>query len=166
MDEIKNRIDFYSNFQPNITNPNDLIQQASLFFDKRMYTIEAVDVCIAAAANALEMNMYIYENIGNKAIIIQQMSAFKETRHGIFLRYQRGPDGNDSTAHYDAIVDIGHVPCSTEHSVEGITQFQVPVSTQLNNSDMHIPEVPEIDDDQQEERWSAPPPYQVHIVKE
>ena len=59
MDEIKNRIDFYSNFQPNITNPNDLIQQASLFFDKRMYTIEAVDVCIAAASNALQMNMYI-----------------------------------------------------------------------------------------------------------
>ena len=45
MDEINNRIDFYSDFQTNITNPNALIQQASLFFDKRRYTIKAVDVC-------------------------------------------------------------------------------------------------------------------------
>ena len=94
------------------------------------------------AANVLQINLYIYEKIGNKAVIIQQLSAFKETRHGIFLRYQCAPDGNDSTAHYDAIVDIGHVPCSPGQSVEGITQFQVPVSTQLTNSDIQIAEVP------------------------
>ena len=33
------------------------------------------------------------------------------------------------------------------HMTEGITQFQVPMSTQLHNSDMQIAEVPEIDDD-------------------
>ena len=64
------------------------------------------------------------------------------------------------------MVDIGHVPCSPGQSVEGITQFQVPVSTQLTNSDMHIAEVPEIDDGQEEERWIASPPLPVHIVKE
>ena len=162
MDEIKNKIDFYSNLQPNITSPNDLIQQASLFFDKRRYTIKAVDVCIAATANALQMNLYIYEKFGNKAVIIQQLSAFKETRNGIFLRYQCAPDGNDSIAHYDAIVDIGHVPCSQGQiakgpsPVNGITQFEVPKSTQLSNSDVQIAEVPENDDDQ-EERWITPP---------
>ena len=66
MNEMKNQIDFYSNFQPNVSNPKDLIQQALLFFDKKRYTIKAVDVCIAVAANALNMNLYIYEKLGRK----------------------------------------------------------------------------------------------------
>ena len=64
-------------------------------------------------------------NWGEKAVIIQQLSAFKETRHGLFMHYQHAPEGQESIAHYDAIVDVGHIPCSEE---EQLVEEAVPIN--------------------------------------
>ena len=67
-----------------------MLAQAELFFDKLQYTLNVVDVCVAATANALEVNLHIYQQLGKKAVIIQH-SAFKKTRRGIFMCYTTYP---------------------------------------------------------------------------
>ena len=55
--------------------------------------------------------MYIYEEIGTQAVIIQQLCAFQTTQKGIFLHYHHDVnDPKNLTAHYDAIVDIPPPP--------------------------------------------------------
>ena len=36
------------------------------------YILNIADVCVAATANCLHMNLYIFENLDGKAVIIQQ----------------------------------------------------------------------------------------------
>ena len=44
-----------------------MLAQAELFFDKQQFTLNVVDVCVAAGANALEINLHIYQKLGKKA---------------------------------------------------------------------------------------------------
>ena len=85
-----------------------------------------VDVCIAGTANTLGVNLYIYEEIGKQAVIIQQLCAFQSTQKEIFLRYDHDcNDPKNLMAHYDAILDI---PChytSPCQLMEGILNSQV-----------------------------------------
>ena len=126
LNEMYNRMDYYAGFHPMGKTPRNVLLDAENFFKYRCYTMDIVDVCIAATANALGVHLYIYEEIGNQAVIIQQLCAFQSTQKGIFLQYHH--DRNDPknlTAHYDAIVDI---PCpSTSHCelLEGIPMLQV-----------------------------------------
>ena len=139
-----------------------MLEQALLFFDKKRYIIKAVDVCIAAAANALNMNLYIYEKLGKKAVTIQQLPAFKETRHGLFMCYQCAPEGQESIAHYDAIVNVGHIPCSEEQVVEEAVPINVPVTPlevpaiPAEEGTCNVADVEDIADEEQ--MWIAPPP--------
>ena len=69
--------------------------------------MDIVDVCIAATVNTLGVNLYIYEEIGKQAVIIQHFCAFQSTMMEISLQYEHYPnDPKNFTAHYDAIVDI------------------------------------------------------------
>ena len=45
--------------------------------------MNVVDVCIAATSNAIKHNLYIFENLGGQAVIIQQLCR-EETTDGIF----------------------------------------------------------------------------------
>ena len=56
------------------------------------------------------MNLYIFENLGGKAVIIQQRSAIEKSTKGLFLRFSRKPTGSCIGNHYDAIVDIETIP--------------------------------------------------------
>ena len=126
LNEMYNCMDYYAGFHPMGKTPRNVLLDAEKNFKYRCYTMDIVDVCIAATANALGVYLYIYEEIGNQAVIIQQLCAFQSTQKGIFLRYHH--DRNDPKnlmAHYDAIVDI---PCpSTSHCelLEGIPMLQV-----------------------------------------
>ena len=45
------------------------------------------------------------------------------------MHYQCVPEGQESIAHYDAIVDVGHIPCSEEEQVvEEVVPINVPVT--------------------------------------
>ena len=48
------------------------IEDCQKFLFKKGYTVDATDVIIAASANALNINLYIYQEIGGKAVIVQQ----------------------------------------------------------------------------------------------
>ena len=49
-----------------------LLKDAEEFFnDQRNYVMNVVDLCIAATSNATKHNLYIFENLGGQAVIIQ-----------------------------------------------------------------------------------------------
>ena len=49
-----------------------MLKQAEEFLLCGKYILNIADVCVAATANYLHMNLYIFENLGGKAVIIQQ----------------------------------------------------------------------------------------------
>ena len=76
MDEIYINVPRYIHFH-RITKGKDntirsFIQDCEKFLFKKGYTVDATDVVIAASANALNINLYIYQEIGGKAVIVQQ----------------------------------------------------------------------------------------------
>ena len=56
------------------------------------------------------MNLYIFENLCGKAVIIQQQSAIKKATKGLFLHFTHKPNGTSHENHYDAIVDMESIP--------------------------------------------------------
>lgn len=55
-------------------------------------------------------NQPSYLLIGEKAVTVQQQSAFRKTRRGIFLCYTHTPGGNHAGDHYDAIINVSDLP--------------------------------------------------------
>ena len=126
LNEMYNCMDYYAGFHPMGKSPRNVLLNAEKIFKYRCYTMDIVDVCIAATANALGVHLYIYEQIDNQAVIIQQLCAFQSTQNGIFLWYHH--DRNDPknlTAHYDAIVDIPCPSTSPCELMEGMPMLQV-----------------------------------------
>ena len=76
MDEIYINVPQYIHFH-RITKGKDntitsFIEDCQKYLFKKAYTLDATDVVIAASANALNINLYIYQEIGGKAVIVQQ----------------------------------------------------------------------------------------------
>ena len=68
-----------------------MLKQAEEFLLHGQYILNVADVCVAATANYLRMNLYIFENLGGEAVIIQQRSAIEKSMKGLFLRFSRKP---------------------------------------------------------------------------
>ena len=76
LDEMYDNVDFYVNFHASSAkvSKQQLLKDAEEFFnDGRNYVMNIVDVWIAATANAIKHNLYIFENLGGQAVIIQQL---------------------------------------------------------------------------------------------
>ena len=76
MDETYINVPQYIHFH-RITKGKDytitsFIEDCQKFLFKKGYTVDATDVVIVASANALNINLYIYQEIGGKAVIVQQ----------------------------------------------------------------------------------------------
>ena len=95
LDEMYDNVDFYANFHASSEKviKRQLLKDAEEFFnDRRNYVLNVVDVCIVATSNAIKHNLYIFENLGGQAVIIQQLCR-EETTDGIFLKiylYSKG----------------------------------------------------------------------------
>ena len=87
-----------------------MLKQAEEFLLCGKYILNITDVCVAATANYLHMNLYIFDNLGGKAVIIQQRSAIEKATKGLFLRFTCKPNGTGHESHYDAIVDMEIFP--------------------------------------------------------
>ena len=83
-----------------------MLKQAKEFLLCGQYILNVADVCVAATANYLRMNLYIFKNLGGKAVIIQQRSAIEKSTKGLFLRFSHKPTGSCIGNHYDVIVNI------------------------------------------------------------
>ena len=133
-----------NNTQISIHKTTQLLQQADLWLNGKKYTIPVGDVCIAATANSLGMNLYIFEKIGKKAVIIQQRCTFQETNKSLFLCYTHTPNTDHIAEHYDAIIDsdIPFMPLSSATSTTSSNESSQPEitevhSTQHNRTEVH-----------------------------
>ena len=107
------------------------------------------------------MNLYIFENLGGKAVIIQQRSAIEKSIKGLFLRFSRKPTGSCIGNHYDAIVDIETIPfhplVATAETTTSILSGTKSEPSQLHpKSKQHLPNLPplpepELEPEQQQE---------------
>ena len=83
-----------------------ILQDAQQFFKEPllMYATDIVDGIVCAAANALQTNFAIFQNIGGKAVIIYTNCSKIPTNRTIYLKldYHPGKNGNN---HYTAIVE-------------------------------------------------------------
>ena len=83
--EMYNHIHFYADFHPTGKHPQQLLLDAENFSENKGYTMDVVDVCIAATANATGYNLYIYEKLGDQAVIRQEWYTLETIPNGIFL---------------------------------------------------------------------------------
>ena len=85
MNQLYERVNYYSNFhQGGIWK---LLKDAKKFIKKRKYRLAVVDVCIAATANVLKVNLYISEKINNKVQLIKHKCSCVDTDKTIYLCY-------------------------------------------------------------------------------
>ena len=104
MNELYERVNYYSSFHQG--GIQKLLKDAKKFIKKRKYSLDVVDVCIAATANALKVNLYIFEKINNKVQIIKHKCSCVDTDKTIYLCYTHTPNTNHLGDHYDAVVNI------------------------------------------------------------
>ena len=88
------------------------------------------------------MNLYIFEKIGNKAVIIQQRCTFQETNKSLFLRYTHTPNTDHIADHYDAIIDsdIPFMPLSLATSTTSSNKSSQPEITEVKYTPPNITE--------------------------
>ena len=85
-----------------------MLKQAEEYLLCGKYIFNIADVCVAATANCLHLNLYIFENLGGKAVIIQKRSAIEKATKGLFLCFTHNGTGHEN--HYNAIVDMESIP--------------------------------------------------------
>ena len=109
LDHMYENSKYYASFHED-GSARAMLKQAEEFLVHGQYILNVADVCVAATANYLWMNLYIFKNLGGKAVIIQQRSAIETSTKGLFLRLSCQPTGSCIGNHYDAIVDIKTIP--------------------------------------------------------
>ena len=85
-EEVCDNSEEYSKFHTN--SKRQLISDMLKYLNDRIYTVDIVDVAVQACANALKVNLYIYEQTGPKVILIPTYSKIALNRN-IFLLYNR-----------------------------------------------------------------------------
>ena len=85
-EEVCDNSEEYSKFHTN--SKWQLISDMLKYLNDWIYTINKVDVAVQACANALKVNLYIYERTGPKVILIPTYSKVALNRN-IFLLYNR-----------------------------------------------------------------------------
>ena len=63
-------------------------------------------MCIVAIANALQVNLAIFEKVNEEAILINHQCTTAITNKTMYLKYSHDPEGKHLGDHYDAIVNI------------------------------------------------------------
>ena len=71
LDHMYEHSKYYASFHED-SGTRSMLEQAEEFLLCRKYILNIADVCVAATANYLHMNLYIFENLDGKAVIIQQ----------------------------------------------------------------------------------------------
>ena len=101
-DEICDNSEIYTQFHMN--SKRQLIGDTLKYLNNRMYTIDVVDIVVQACANALKVNIYIYECTGPRTILLPMYSKCHSNRN-IFLLYDRQGGSSHWGDHYSAVVE-------------------------------------------------------------
>ena len=104
MYELYEQLHHYCQFHQG--SNQQLISDAERFFKKKEYQLDVVDVCIVAIANALQVNLAIFEKVNGEVILINHQCTTGNTNKTIYLKYSHNPQGKHLGDHYDAIVNV------------------------------------------------------------
>ena len=85
-DEICDNSEMYTAFHTN--SKHQLISDTLKYLNHCMYTMDIVNVVVQACANALKINLYIYEQTGSRSILIPTYCKLPSNRN-IFLLYNQ-----------------------------------------------------------------------------
>ncbi len=94
-DEVIENIKYYRQFHPSPSN-SDFLKQLQQYLNDRAYTIDVADVEIITVANALAVNLVIFQNIGGSIGVVLQFATVV-TKTVVYLLHTH--------QHYNAIVD-------------------------------------------------------------
>ena len=98
-ENILDNLDYYAKWHP--ASKREIVRDTSFFLRGRQYTIDVVDVIVAATADALRIQLKVFNKFGSKVNIISHTSPnFANCSVYVRLAYQ----------HYDAVVDFTQVP--------------------------------------------------------
>ena len=106
--EIKDRLNFYREFTT--LTPEQLMRDAHKYLSmkKNTYTLEVVDVIVFAAANALNINIKIWENDNGflKVLAINPSAQQSPATIHLMFTWDKNPalDPLNTNSHYDSIV--------------------------------------------------------------
>ena len=122
--EINERIVFYVHFICRERNkPDDVLEDVCKYTEEKNYTIPVADLIVGAAANALNINLKIYENDKGvkKEIDFEPDNAQSSVTVHLLYSCNSNLDGdpNNLTSHYDALVLRDDTPIS-EHRNEAL----------------------------------------------
>ena len=103
LEKLYNHSDQYVNYFHN--TKREMLKEAEQYNKKAstVYCGQIVDVIICAAANFLGINLAAFQNIREKAVIINTMCAKKPSEITVFLKYDHDIN-NPASNHYSAIV--------------------------------------------------------------
>ena len=125
-EQLLERLDYYS--QWHAASKREIVADAQKFLRGRNYTLDVVDVVVAATADALGIQLKIFSRLGTKVHILSHTSP-NHARYSVYLRYT----GN----HYDAVLDTTRMdPVAAADMAIG--ELDVP-NTQADLDDFAIP---------------------------
>ena len=73
---------------------------------RKEYQLDVVDGCTVATANAVQVNLAIFEKVNGEAILINHQYTTANTNKTIYLKYSHDPEGKQLHDYYDHIVNI------------------------------------------------------------
>ena len=129
-EEVCDNAEEYSKFHTN--SKRQLISDMLKYLNDWIYTIYIVDVAVQACANALEVNLYIYEWTGPKVILIPTYSKIASNRN-IFLLYNRLGGSVHGGDHYSAIVESEASPQEITNIVSNVQQNENATNSKTND---------------------------------
>ena len=81
-----------------------LIEDSIKYLKETKYTLDIVDVVVGACANALKVNLYIFQRENDNCSLILTYCCIPSNRD-IFLKYHRAGGSHHGLDHYSAIAD-------------------------------------------------------------
>ena len=115
--EVNERIVFYVHFICGERNkPDDVFEDVCKYIEEKDYTIPVANLIVGAAANALNINLKIYENdkeVKKEIDFEPDNVQYLVTVHLLYSHDSNpGGDPNNLTSHYDALVLRNDAPFS------------------------------------------------------
>ena len=91
-------------------------------------------MCIVAIANALQVNLAIFDKVNGEAILISHQCTTANINKTIYLKYSHNPKGKHIGDHYDAIVNI-EIPTEEVQSGQQSEERSEVQDCQINTSE-------------------------------
>ena len=102
MSEIYERCFEYKDFHNG--SIESLIKDAEKYLNKGQFVLNVVDVVIAATANALKVNLVLYQKMGEYVGIVNHKCKLMESSTYVYMKYKRNGGNFHGFDHYQPIV--------------------------------------------------------------